>query len=379
MTDDLAGGAPAPAEPTVIDSPSNVPEPAPANEPTPRSAIDRAFEAVEKANPDVLAQPEKAAEQPKPVEGERERNPDGTFKAKEGEAAPAAKQDGTLPDPAAVDATKTQMPAGEAPSRFSADAKAAWKDAPEPVRAEVARMERELTQGLETYRADATQFRETFKPYVEMAKRSNIDPAQQLAQYVNIDMMLAKDFDAGIAQIFKNTGKDVRQWAAQIAGQPAPTPVPQDQVVAELKQQIAELKQGFQGVDQTLKSQQSNQIGQTLEQWTSKLSPEDQTLFNELDAEIAAHLREPSVTLADAFAKAKQDAETRYTRMFGPRASSAPAPVPTTPPAPDLAAQTRAGQLQISGAPGSGSNPASRKTPSSPRAALDDAFATLGL
>lgn len=377
MSDDLNGGAPAPAEPTVIaETPSNVPEPI--AESTPRSAIDRAFDAVEKANPEPKA--DKPATEPIPTEPDtRERNPDGTFKAKDPATATQPAQEAAKGDPVPVDPTKVAASTGEAPARFSADAKAAWKDAPEPVKAEVARMERELTQGLETYRADATQFRETFKPYVDMAKRSNIDPAAQLANYVNIDMMLAKDFDAGIAQIFKGANKDVRAWAAQLAGQPAPTPVPQDQIIAELKTEIANLKQGYQSVDQTLKSQQSNQIGQTLEQWTSKLSAEDQTLFQELDAEIAAHLRDPSTTLADAFAKAKQDAEAKYTRMFGPRASAAPVPAPTPAPAPDLAAQTRAGQLQISGAPGSGSNPASRMTPSSPREALDNAFASMGL
>ena len=384
MTDELAGGAPAPADtPAIVETPSNVPEPL--TEATPRNAIDRAFEAVEKANPDVPAKPDKAAEESKPVEGERERNPDGTFKAKDPATARQPAQETAKGDPAPVDPAKVVSPHSEAPARFASDpeAKAAWAQLPEPVKAATARVIREVEQGIEKYRADATTYTETFKPYVEMAKRSNIDPAAQLAQYVNIDMMLAKDFDAGIAQIFKNTGKDVRAWAAQIAGQPAPTPVPQDQIIAELRNEIANLKQGYQSVDQTLKSQQSNQIGQTLEQWTSKLSAEDQTLFTELDAEIAAHLRDPSTTLADAFAKAKADAQARYSRMFG-TAPASEATTPATPAAaqtrtPDLAAQTRAGQLQISGAPGGGANPASRKTPSSPREALDSAFASLGL
>jgi hypothetical protein len=268
MTDDLAGGAAAPADtPAIVDTPSNVPEPI--TEATPRGAIDRAFEAVEKANPDVPAKPDTTAPDAKPVEGERERNPDGTFRAKDPNAAPVEAKDGKQADPVPVDPAKAQTPAGEAPARFSADAKAAWKDAPEPVRAEVARMERELTQGLETYRADATQFRETFKPYVEMAQRSNVDPAQTLANYVNLDMMLARDFDAGIAQIFRNKGQDLRTWAAGIAGQPAPAADQQSQVIARLESEIASLKQNFQGVDQTIKAQQSDHIGQTLEQWTS--------------------------------------------------------------------------------------------------------------
>ena len=42
-------------------------------------------------------------------------------------------------------------------------------------------------------------------------------------------------------------------------------------------------------------------------------------------------------------------------------------------------AQTRNGNLSITGGPGSGSNPAKRKAPSSARESVDSAFASLGL
>jgi hypothetical protein len=370
MAEDLTGGAPAPADTSTVADTAPAPaaaEPsAPKVEVTPRNAIDRAFAAVEKqGEPDKLATPA-----PAPA-GERERNPDGTFKPA---AAPVAAT------PPATEAPKpVQTPAGDAPSRFSADAKAAWKDAPEPVRAEVARMERELTQGIETYRADAKAYSDTYKPFAEMAARSNLDASATLANYVNIDMLLAKDFGAGIAQIFKNKGQDVRAWAAQLAGQPAPTPQPQDQTIAELRAELATIKHSLGGVSQTVEQQRSEGINRSLEGYVASLPEADQKLFNELDAEIAAHLRDPGSTLADAFARAKQDAEARYTRMFGPRPTPAPSPSPApAAPTPDPA-QTRPGNLQISGAPGTGSNPATRKTPSSPRAAVDSAFAQLGI
>lgn len=379
MAEDLTGGAPAPAEPVAVaESPAAAPAPsaepaAPKVEPTPRSAIDRAFDAVEKANPEP-GKPAPVAATPAAPTGERERNPDGTFKAIEAAAAvPADKPAGTEAPKPVQTPPVTKL---EAPARFSADAKAVWATVPDPVKFEINRLEREAAAGIETYKADATQFRETFKPFAEMAARSNLDPSKTLANYVSLDMLLAKDFTAGIEQIFKNKGQDVRAWAAQIAGQPAPAVVPQDQTIAELRKEINDLKQGFGGVQKTIETQRGENINRSLEGFVSSLPEADQKLFNELDAEIAAHLRDPGTTLSDAFARARQDAEARYTRMFGARASEAPTPAVVQPT--PAAAQTRP-NLQISGAPGSGSDPARRATPSSPRAAVDQAFATLGI
>jgi uncharacterized protein YukE len=378
MTDELAGGAAAPAEAiSTPEVPSNTPEPI--VESTPRGAIDRAFDAVEKIDAaPVKDKPAEKVQEVAPVatEGERERNPDGTFKAKDPAAAPAEVKEAPKPDATAVDTTKEQTPAGDAPTRFSPDAKAEWAKVPEPVKAEVNRAIRELEGGIEKYRADATVYNDTFRPFVDLAKQSNVDPKATLSQYVGIDMLLNKDFDAGIRQIFQNKGASLQEWIAKQTGQPA---APQDQTIAELRQEIAQLRQGFDGVSQTIKQQQDQGINQSLEGFTATLPEADKLLFQELDVEIAAYLRDPSTTLADAFAKAKADDEARYTRRYGSRASSAPAPAVPTPPAPAPKPQTLPGSLSINGAPSSGSDPASRKTPSSPREAIDSAFASIGL
>ena len=378
MADEFAGGAPAPAESiSTPDTQSNTP--APIAESTPRSAIDRAFDAVEAQERGEPAKPA-PKQDAEPVatqttDTDRTRNPDGTFAAKE-----PAKDGVSEPEPT-VDATKPDAAATDAPSRFSPDAKAAWKDAPEPIKAEVNRAIRELEQGIERYRGDATTYNEVFRPFVDMATRSNLDPQHQLNEYVKIDMALAQDFNSGIGMIFKNAGINPREWAAQVVGQPS-TPADQqqgaqDRVIQQLQQEISNLRQGFNGVHQTLEQQRQGQIGQSLESFTGTLPEGDRALFLELDGEIARYLQDPSITLADAFAKAKTDAQTRYQRMFGNPASSAP-PV-AKPAAPDLTAQTRKGQLSVTGAPGAGSNPDTRKPPSSPRAAIDGAFASLGL
>ena len=54
-----------------------------------------------------------------------------------------------------VSNTKPSYPVSLPPARFSTDAKAAWDEAPEVVRAEVLRMEREFTAGFAKHRAAA--------------------------------------------------------------------------------------------------------------------------------------------------------------------------------------------------------------------------------
>lgn len=374
MTEELAGGAAAPAE--VVSTPevqSNTPTPI--TESTPRGAIDRAFASLgEESSEPAKPEPAKPTAEPVATEGERERNPDGTFKAKE------LAQDGQAPVVEGTEPKEQATPAGEPPSRFSADAKAAWKDAPEPVKAEVHRALRELEQGVEKYRGDATVYNEVFKPFVDMAVRSQIDPQVQLTEYVKIDQALAQDFNAGIGMIFRNAGVDPREWAASVMGQQLPPEdqrnASQERVINGLMQEIAALKSGFSGVQQTMAQQRGETVQQTIEGFVTALPETDKALFRELDQDIAARLNEPNATLETAFAAAKQEAQARYQRLFGsPASSAAPAPQP----APDLSAQTRKGSLSITGAPGPGSNPDTRKPPSSPRAALDASFAQLGL
>lgn len=366
---------------------------------TPNSAVDRAMARLEKGETvddgtaptrkeptadkpaaDKAAKPDKADEKAAPPSDNR--NADGTFKAKATDTAtqPAAKTAPTT-EPS-KDAPKAQTPASDAPARFASDpeAKAAWATTPEPVKAAVQRTIREMEQGIEQHRGDAQAYRDTYKPFDEMAKRSNLDPAKTMANYVSIDMLLTKDFNAGIAQIFKNKGQDVKAWAAQIAsGQDAPQPSAQEQTIAELRNEIAQLKQGFDGVSQTMQRQRDGQISQSLEGYIATLEDADKALFNELDAEIAANLQaDPSTTLAAAFAKAKKDDSDRYARRYGAQTSVATVPADNAAAQtrdPDPAPQTRKGDFSIHGAPGSGSDPAPRKGPNAtPRKSPDDAI-----
>jgi hypothetical protein len=375
MTEEFAGGAAAPAETvSTPDVPSNTPEPI--LESTPRGAIDRAFASLgddlasDKPEPSVKEQVDALA----PADGDRARNADGTFAAKDPNAAPAEPAKADIPDAAAVDAPKADALPGDAPARFSPDAKAVWATAPEPVKAEVLRMEREMTAGLEKYREDAAAF-EGIRQFDQLAKQNGTDLPSAMERYVAFEVGLNNDPVAGFISICADKGLNPREIAAKVMGQELPPAerqtVQSERVINELRNEIAQLRNGVTTI-------QTGSVSQTINSFVSSLPAADQPLFDELGTSIAALINQGH-DLPSAFATAKEAERTRVQRLatsFG----FTPAPAaPAVPPAPDLTAQTLKGQLSVTGAPSSGSNPSNRKPPSSPRDALDRAFDTVGV
>jgi hypothetical protein len=139
-----------------------------------RDALTKAFETVDKADkPDTL-------------DGGKERNPDGTFKAKE---TVAEVNQGELKkdEPKAEEKPAETVSKFEPPSRFSPDAKAAWETAPEPVKAEINRAVTELEAGIE-------QHRQAFEPYREFdqnLKANGQDFQTVISHYTGIEQKLS--------------------------------------------------------------------------------------------------------------------------------------------------------------------------------------------
>ena len=374
MTDEFAGGASAPAESiSAPDVPSNTPEPI--IESTPRGAIDRAFASLEEPSGDKPAPSVK--EQSDAVaapEGDRVRNPDGTFAAKDPNAAPAepAKAD-TLEKPTVEQPTTETLP-GDAPARFSPDAKAVWATAPEAIRAETLRMERELTAGVEKYRQDAQAF-DGVRQFDELARQNGTDLPSAMERYVAFEMGLNADPVAGFVSICADKGLNPRETAAKVLGQELP---PAEQQTAQSQRIISDLQAKIDRLERGVTTIQSGSVSQTINAFVGSLPEADRPLFEELGTSIAALIKQGH-DLPSAFATAKEAERTRVQRLatsFG----FTPAPAaPAVPPAPDLTAQTLKGQLSVTGAPSSGSNPSNRKPPSSPRDALDRAFDTVGV
>lgn len=364
MTDELAGGAAAPAEDVATpDIQSNTPEPI--TEATPRGAIDRAFAALDTpAENGAEGKPETPVA---PVDGDRPRNPDGTFAPKDPATATQPVDTAAKPEKPVTEQPTTPSASGEAPARFSPDAKAAWATVAEPVKAEVNRAIRELEGGIEGYR----QQWEPLKQFDEIARQNNTTLPDALQRYVAFDVMLSQDVVRGLHTIAQDKGFDLKAVAAHILGQEAPAPDQQAQIINGLNQKIAALEQQVGGVSTHIQTQQQTALRNEIESFASDAAF---ARFDELAGDITFFIETrvpkdlpPRERLAQAYALAE-------------RLNPAPAVVAPTPaPAPDLTAQTRKGQLSVTGAPSSGSNPSNRKPPSSPRDAIDRAFDTVGV
>lgn len=315
MSEEALNGAAeaAPAEPV---APALEPEAPPAPK-SARSAVADALATVQSQDTQTpVTEPQNGSEQA--------RGPDGKFVSKEPEP------------PKAPDAA----PADEAPARFSADAKEAWSQAPEPIRAEIRRAISEMEKGLEGYQAQM----EPLKRFDEMAKAGGTTVADALEKYVGFEQLARQDPVRGLAAIAQNLGYSLEDIARHVLGQAAPEAEqdPRDAQIAQLTQTVQQLQQQVGGVTQNMQTQTA---GQQIEAFKAQPGHER---FDELQDEMAQMIRTGYATdLADAYEKA---------------ARQLPAPAPAVVPPPAPAPQTQ--PVSIMGAPASGSNPATKRQPS---------------
>jgi hypothetical protein len=103
------------------------------------------------------------------------------------------------------------------PARFSTDAKAAWDEAPEVVRAEVSRMEKELTAGFAKHRAAAVRDA-SIAEFHDMAAKGRTTVKEALSRYVNMENQLRADPVKGLEIICQNVGMSLEEVAAKVLG-----------------------------------------------------------------------------------------------------------------------------------------------------------------
>lgn len=261
----------------------------------------------------------------------------------------------------------------EPPGRFSDEAKDAWRQAPASIRAEVHRLERELTEGLEKYRSNAEAFEE-YRPFAEKLQQTGQKFGDVVGYYTGIEDLLAKDPLQGLDVICRNLGTSLSDVAARLTGrgnglQPGPEPdplspktmSPQDVTIRGLREELSGLKRQIGDVSQTVSSQTQRTLQSQIDTFA-----QSNPRFQELGDDVAFFLQSGRA----------QDLQDAY--RLAERLNPVPPPAVSADNPADVA-QTRKGQLSVTGAPGSGSNPINRQPPSSARDALDNAFASLGI
>lgn len=104
------------------------------------------------------------------------------------------------------------------PKRFTAAAMEDWASTPETVRAEVLRLERELTAGLKKHQSAAARDAD-LADFHDRAAKGGTTLKAALSKYVGLEDLLRTDPDKGLEAIFQNIGISPREWATNLLGQ----------------------------------------------------------------------------------------------------------------------------------------------------------------
>lgn len=322
--------------------------------PDARSAVSKALSGMDWGDDTPEADEALAAISEPPA---AERDERGRFKAKEAgaEAEAADDQEAAEKPEAKPEKEDKPRPRFDPPAGLSAEGKAAWEQTPDPVKADISRRLREMETGLQGYQSEFG----ALKQYAEMARKEGTTLADVVQNYVSLENLLRQDARAGIEAVAKAVGFDLSQL-----GQPAGEVDSRDQTIAELRRDLAELKQGWQGFQQSQQQREQEAQQRTIQQQVEAFAA-DHPRLDELDETMAGLIR----------AGIAADIETAY--QMAERINPAPQPEIPAP----AAAQTRAlpTSRSIAGAPASGSNPAARKPPADARTAVSAALRTVGL
>lgn len=277
--------------------------------------------------------------------------------------------------PAAAEAAPAPKRTVAAPERFSSDAKAVWDTAPEPVKAEVDRMHREMNAGIEKYRAGADAF-EQVRRFDDMAKASGKRLSSVIEDFVNMEQLLRANPLQGLETLCGRMGTSLRDVAQIVMGQkPEEVQSRSDARIRQLEQQIERLTGQLGGVTRTFEEQHTRGLQRQIEDWAT-----DRPLFDVIAPHIAEELRGGAATLDEAEERVFQ----KYPQLAAlAKAPDKPAakdqkPAASSAAEPDLSAQTEKGSKSITGAPGGGSEPAKRQASNSIKEALKRAAARAG-
>lgn len=328
---------------------------------TAREALTKAAAKVEKDNAPVKTEAKVEIKTDKP------RDETGKFAPKDGEKPAEVK---TAVKPAVETQAKAPVSQTDAPSRYSADAKAAWATTPDPVKAETHRALKELEGGIEKHRVaaeKATQAYEGYRELDEIAQQSGKRGADVFRNYYQTEQQLRKDPIGGLETICSRLGLSLRDVAAHVMGQTPDQQASQsDSVIRELKSKIEQLESQVGNVTQTFQHQRESATLQEVTKFA-----QDNPRFEELSEDIAFFMK-------SGRAKDLSEAYTLAERLNPAPAKTSEQPAASFAPVIDLSAQTEKGQKSIAGSPNAGSDPVRRQPSSSIKESLKRAMAQAG-
>lgn len=311
-----------------------------------------------KEAPEAKAKPEKTeakpkAAEPKPEAKGPERGEDGKFRSSQPkeEAEPAEASDDD-------DAEDERAP----PKRFSKQAQAEWEKAPEVVRHEVRRMQKELEQGLSEHQERSTRWKTEIEPYEQLARSYGLEGVKGvLADYEGMARMMAQNPVQVFDTLAKRHGFTLEQIASHVLERDL------DEYAQQTGQQIAQLTQTVQKLQAEVNEYRSEKT-RSVQSFVTEFA-NSHPRYAELEQTISWILATNGVDRSDP-KKALKEAYAMAERLKPAPAETSFPQVQAAPTRTDFSAQTAIASKSVTGAPGQGSNPANRKPSSSPREAL---------
>lgn len=232
----------------------------PAEKPAPKAAEAKSGHnnPPEKTEPEGLDLKKRPADQP-----QRERGEGGRFAPRQAEPESQARKNANAHATTHAQLPET-APFRDPPVRMADHAKAEWAKAPESVRGEVHRMQREFEGAYHQYRGA----HEAFQPiahFHQMAQQHGTTLERALTNYVGMEQKLRQDVVGGLDVIVNNLGLKTSD------GQPLGLRDIAYHVLSQSPEQLRQLQQG------NMQTAASHQIGalhqeiaglkQTLQQW----------------------------------------------------------------------------------------------------------------
>lgn len=144
-----------------------------------------------------------------PPKDERGRFAKRTVDAKSEKSDGAGVEDDGKPDQRTPQDAKKGSAGSVAPSPppgWSVKSKASWDELPQHVRADIAKRETEMNDGLAALR----DYKD-LKPFAEMATKYGTTIKDALQRYVGIEQLMQRDLGAGLAQVLENFGMSQQQ------------------------------------------------------------------------------------------------------------------------------------------------------------------------
>ena len=225
------------------------------------------------------------------------------------------------PEPEAIDEQPVEeaeaaAPVDDTPKSLTAAAREKWKDTPDEVKAEFARLDQRMEGLAQKYGRDAQRARamdKTLQPYQQLFAM-NGGPQNTLPGLLQTAAMLqtgsAPQKAQSVATLIKQFGVDIKTLDSLLVGEAPPAEIQQKTQMEQMLQQhltpLQQQLQQYQQREQMQVQQQQQQVGTELQQFAAQ-----NEFYNDVKAEMADILdlnanRGRQITLQEAYDKACQ-------------------------------------------------------------------------